>query len=407
MKKVLLMAGVVFAAAGVKADVGFTDVVARQLWPFKSTVAVDCMVSGVTTSTPIRISVRDGETTLCDVPDIAIQKGGTVASAGKHHLEFDPALVPELSSCGVIRNFNVTLAAASPEHVLYVIFDLTKNAYESGQLQDVTESALRAGTWGAWEVDATSGSPIWKGVAADPQYAQTKLVFRYIPAGTFLMNNNRCVGQVTLSRDYFISVFYVTASQYARLKGESISPEDTKPNRWVSYNMLRGSGWPSETAVAANSDCAVFSAKLGTFDFDIPTSAQWEYAVRAGADGKDQNNNDRLGFIGYTDENLPDYVWYQGNTGWQMQPVGTRRPNPWGIYDPFGDVWHMCRDWAGPSGAGTDPVGPNSGEQRLVRGGCVTSTNKGECNAIFAWGAVNPDETSKDIYGFRLVFHAH
>ena len=405
MKKVLLIAGVAFAAAGAMADVTFSDMIVRQLWPFKMTVAVDCIVSGVLTETPIRVSVRDGETALCDVPDIAIVKGGTVSSAGKHHLEFDPMLVPELRSRGIIRNFNVTLSATAPEHVLYVVFDLTKNANESGQLQYVTESALRAGDWGTWELNATSGSPIWTGVAADPQYAQTKLVFRYIPAGTFLMNNNRCVGQVTLSRDYFISVFYVTASQYARLKGETISPEDTKPKRWVSYNMLRGSAWPSEAAVAADSDCAAFAAKLGTFTFDIPTSAQWEYAVRAGADGKDENNNDRLGFIGYTEDNLPDYVWYQGNTGWQMQPVGTRNPNPWGIYDPFGDVWHMCRDWAGPSSAGTDPVGPSSGETRLVRGGCVTSTNKGECNAIFAWGAVSPDETAKDIYGFRLVFH--
>lgn len=414
MHKMMMMAVAALATLGVKADVAFSDVIVRQFWPFKSNVGVDCVVSGVNEPTSLKVQVSDGGEPICEIPDVAFVKGQTVSATGKHHLEFDPMLVPELRDRGVINDFRVSLSVGTPDRVMYVVFDLTKPAYAKGQMQYVTESALQAGTWGAWEQDATSGSVIWTGIALGDTYKQTRIAFRRMPAGSFLNNNNLCSGSVTLSRDYFFSVFLVTESQYARLKGLTPLAESSKPQRNFTYEQLRGAtdgaAWPTVRKVDADSELAAFSTRLGTFSFDLPTSAQWEYAVRAGADGKDGDGNDRLGFIGYSEANLTEYAWYQPNSGWIMQPVGTLKPNPWGIYDMFGNAWCMCCDWctvcnSTSTGLGTDPGGAYTGSKRLVRGGCVTTqeSQKGYVNAIFAYGAIEPNKTD-DTIGFRMVF---
>ena len=63
--------------------------------------------------------------------------------------------------------------------------------------------------------------------------------------------------------------------------------------------------------------------------------------------------------------------WCDQNSGHSTQPVGTKQPNPWGLYDMYGNVWEWCHDWYGQydSLATSDPTGPKIGSRRVCRGG--------------------------------------
>ena len=184
-----------------------------------------------------------------------------------------------------------------------------------------------------------------------------EFAFRWCPSGTFIMGSpmseegrfsNETQHQVTLTKGFWMMETEVTQKQWKAVMGNL--PDcgfkgDDLPVERVSWN-----------------DCQEFCKKCKKLGLSVqlPTEAQWEYACRSGTTGA---------YAG----NLDEMAWYNefSNKG-STHPVGTKKPNAWGLYDMHGNVWEWCADYWNkdyPNGIVTDPTGPSNGSYRVFRGG--------------------------------------
>jgi formylglycine-generating enzyme required for sulfatase activity len=97
--------------------------------------------------------------------------------------------------------------------------------------------------------------------------------------------------------------------------------------------------------------------------YRLPTETEWEYAAKAGRSGES------LPYAGSA--RIEDVGWYRSNCEGATHPVAQKKPNGFGLFDMSGNAFEWCWDWYADDagGAGSDPRGPDTGTQRVIRGG--------------------------------------
>ncbi len=195
--------------------------------------------------------------------------------------------------------------------------------------------------------------------------------FVWIDPGTFMMGSRITdLGlfddevpqhQVTISKGFYLGKYEITQWQWETVMG-------TQP--WLGRE--NASGNPGSPAVHISwGDMQVFVQTLnvaaGDSLYRLPTEAEWEYACRAGTQTRYSFGDD--------ESLLGNYAWDSDNTFdvglYSAQPVGTKLPNPWRLYDMYGNVLEWVQDWYGPYSSvdQIDPLGPSTGSDHIARGG--------------------------------------
>ena len=236
--------------------------------------------------------------------------------------------------------------------------------------------------------------------------AGIKMVFRRIPAGSFVMGSNAGHRDelpqtvVRIEKPFWIGEAEVSNRQYVQFDATHDSRREDR-HGYQFGQLCYQANEPDQPAVRvawreAKAFCDWLSQKARARAV-LPSEAQWEYACRAGsatpfsfgAVDADYTKHANLG-----DQRLAEFACdpyrYRvpipnssrydayiprddrfNDGGFISEPVKKYQPNPWGLYDTHGNVWEWTRSEYRPypykaeDGRESDTIGA----ERVARGG--------------------------------------
>ena len=247
--------------------------------------------------------------------------------------------------------------------------------------------------------------------AVEPRQNTLGMTFVFIPPGEFRMGTSldeaesiafempepdaskfldeAPVHTVVISQGFWLGQSEVTQGQWHQLMGDKPGPAEY----WQQAD------WESLPVVSVSWDMAQqFLTRLNqrdaSFRYRLPSEAEWEYAARAGSTATRP----------VPVEQLAEYAWFIENSGDVPQPVASRKPNAFGLYDMLGNVWEWVNDRYHPDtytkATRTDPMGPAQGGSRVRRGGSyhcpLFQTRPG-------YRSANTPDTAYSVIGLRVV----
>ncbi len=200
----------------------------------------------------------------------------------------------------------------------------------------------------------------------------------YVQGGSFIMGSSKQEQQLFQGRwhspeqlaaegprhtveldGFWIGMYEVTNAQFL-LHDTDHTTNRTGPD-WKRNPVI------NVTWEKANQFCEYLTAQTDV-EFRLPTEAEWEYACRAGNSGMYCFSQEMQ--TQQYNPTLNEYAWISTNA---PRPVGTKKPNAWGIYDMHGNIWEWCSDWFSQDyysvSPRKNPQGPQKGSYHVLRGG--------------------------------------
>jgi formylglycine-generating enzyme required for sulfatase activity len=268
--------------------------------------------------------------------------------------------------------------------------------------------------------------------AAKPQWyvngqGQTMVVIPG-PVEEFLMGSpleeagrrdNEALHRRRIGRTFAIAAKPVTVEQFLRFREDhnylrQVAPTVDCPVHYITwYLAAEYCNWLSEQEGISKDQWCYEPNPQGQYSqgmklkanylhltgYRLPTEAEMEYECRA------ETVTSR--YYGESEELLGKYGVYAGNSGGRTWPVGSRKPNDFGLVDMHGNVWCWCqerwKDYAQAQGGKPtedieDILDAKDGESRVLRGGSFVDI------PLFVRSAVRTDNGPAyrgNLLGFR------
>ena len=195
--------------------------------------------------------------------------------------------------------------------------------------------------------------------------------------------------------DFYLGKYEVTQGQWKSIMESNPSNESFCGDNCPVGNV----GWND-----AQDFISRLNSRSGGSKYRLPTEAEWEYAARSGGKSERYSGGNDINSVAWYNENSLIFDPKTQVEEMRLHPVGTKAPNGFGIYDMAGSVWEWTNDWYGSnyysSSPRNNPAGPDSGVDRVVRGGCVTGEAYNMRTA--RRNGYTPD-TRRPSLGFRLL----
>ena len=210
-----------------------------------------------------------------------------------------------------------------------------------------------------------------------------------LPAGSVAMKADKSVDDKAAAtvqiRSFLLAKTEVTQRQWKSLMGDN-------PSRFSACGLdcpVDNVSWKEVTQFIRK-----LNQKTGQ-SYRLPSESEWEYAAKAGAavEPAFADNASRLA----------DYAWFIANSQKSSHPVGGKKPNAFGLFDMYGNVWEWVDDcyhesFAGLPLDGSPWISACGAPQRVLRGGSWSDDTASLRNR----GRYAP-EVRNLITGFRLA----
>jgi len=160
--------------------------------------------------------------------------------------------------------------------------------------------------------------------------------------------------------------------------------------------------------------------------YRLPTEAEWEYAARGGTTTPYFFEGDPKRYVkkgirnklfGIDTTGINSYIYYAENSGARSSGPDMIFENPFGLINMLGNIAEFCSDWYAadafshyPEGMLTNPTGPVSGEEHVIRGGSfIDEADQVRCafrdfTKSGPWMKTDP-QIPKSIWWYSDCFH--